>query len=262
VAALLDSGADAVVDHCAILRGRVLDVVVIGTMRLAAALADPAVAVRTVVMASSVAAYDASSHAPVLRRESEELRPDAETTAARVLEAESYVRRFAEAHPHINVSILRLADLAGTSPGGPLAELLDADRVPVLAGFDPMIQMLHVDDAAAALAHAATGALAGTFNVAAAPMRWRNAVQVAQRPVREIPDVGPWTVPFARLLGMAATSDDTVDVLRFGRCVDTALLAGTGFHPRRTSADCARSGAGPACAPRTRPRRGSRAVQD
>jgi UDP-glucose 4-epimerase len=242
VDALVGSSIDTVIDTGLIRWGRTLDVDVIGTMRLAAAIADPGAMVRTVVVASSAVAYPASSRAPVLRRESEAFLP-AGGTAARIVEAERYVRSLAEAQPHISVSILRLADLAGVSPGGPLTELLHARVVPAVAGFDPMIQLLHIGDAAAAIEHASACALAGTYNVAAQPARWREAARAAHRTVREIPDIGPWTAAFARLFGVAAITAETIDDLRFGRCVDTALIAGTGFHPRRTTADCARTAA-------------------
>ena len=237
--ALIHGRVDTVV-HTGLIRwGRRLDADVIGTMRLAAALAHPDSAVRTVTAASSAAAYRSSSRAPAVRRESEDLHAAAGTLAARIIEAEGYLRNMSVSNPHINVSILRFADLAATSPGGPLAELLQATVVPILAGFNPSIQLLHLDDAAAALNHAVDRGLAGVYNVAGAQtIRWRDAAQQTKR-AATFPAIGPWASVLLRPRRMPAITTDTADVLRFGRCIDTALIAGTGFRSRHTTVDCA-----------------------
>jgi UDP-glucose 4-epimerase len=242
---LIDHRVDAVV-HTGLIRwGRRLDADVVGTMRLAAAITHPDSEVRIVTAASSAAAYAASSQAPALRRESDTPQPASGTLAGRILEAEDYLRNMSARSPHINVSILRLADLAGISPGGPLAELLRGPMVPQLPGFNPRIQLLHIDDAAAALTHAVDRALAGVYNVAGPePLRWRAAIQ--QRP----PEMrSPPMVRRARALvrppWMPLLNADTFDVLRFGRCIDTGLLAATDFRCRHTTADCVMAHARP-----------------
>ena len=237
---VLGAHVDAVVDTGLVCWGRRPEAGVIGTMRLAAAVAHPDAAVRTVAAASSAAAYSASSRAPLFRREAEHVQPATGTLAAQLVEAEQYLRSMAMANPHIAVSILRLADLAGPPPSrGPLAELLGAGLVPMLAGFDPLIQLLHVDDAAAALQHAVVGGLAGIYNVAAhPPLRWSDAIRRAGATVARLPPLGPWTGAWARARGFAPIAPDTADVLRFGRCIDVTLIAGTGFQPRHTTADC------------------------
>ena len=143
--------------------------------------------------------------------------------------------------PHINVSILRLADLAGTSPGGPLAELLRGPVIPQVPGFNPSIQLLHLDDAAAALAHAVDRGLAGVYNVAGPqPLRWREAVQL-RRPETSSPPIVRWARTLVRPPRTPVMSAETFDVLRFGSCIDTALVATTDFRCRHTTADCVRA---------------------
>ena len=235
---LIDDHVHTVV-HAGLIRwGRRLDVDVIGTMRLAAALTHPDSEVRTVTAASSAAAYSASSDAPALRRESETLQPAPGTLAARIIEAEGYLRNMSASSPHINVSILRFADLAATSPAGPLAELLRRTVVPTFAGFNPKIQLLHLDDAAAALEHAADRGLAGVYNVAGPqPLPWRDAAHRTQH-ATTFPPIGRWARALLQPRRMPAITTDTADVLRFGRCIDTALIAGTDFRARHTTADC------------------------
>jgi UDP-glucose 4-epimerase len=217
-----------------------VDVDVIGTMHLAAAAAQPGSTVRTVTAASSVLVYPASSAAPRQHREHDPVEPARGGIAARLVQAEHYMRALAEDNPHISVAILRLADLAGVPPQGQLARLLSRRIVPSIAGFDPPVQLLDLDDAAGALQHAAELALAGTYNATAdGALPWSSAVRVAGK--RIAPVVGPpaWIAAAAPRLGFPELGRDVVDTLRFGRLVDAALLAATGFRPAHTTAECA-----------------------
>lgn len=217
-----------------------IDVDVIGTMRLSAAAAQPGSTVRSVTAASSVLVYPASSGAPRQHREHEAPEPAPRAAAARLLEAERYLRTLADENPHMSIAILRLADLACTPPQGPLARLLSRPVVPTIAGFDPPIQLLDLDDAAAALEHAALRGLAGTYNVAAdGALPWSAAVRLAGKRVAPILAPPSWIATVAARVGIPALGPQLIDTLRFGRLVDTGLLAATGFEPRHTTAACA-----------------------
>ena len=212
----------------------------IGTMRLAAAAAQPGSTVRTVTGASSVLIYPATSAAPRQHREHETLDPAPGGVAARLLEAEHYLRALADDNPHVSVAVLRLADLAGIPPQGPLARLLARPLVPAIAGFDPPIQLLDLDDAAAALQHAAERDLAGTYNVAGnGALPWSVAARSAGK--RLVPLLGPpaWIAALAPRLGLRALGPELIDTLRFGRLGDTGLLTATGFTPSHSTAACA-----------------------
>jgi len=242
--ALVEDRIDTVVHTGLVSWGRDLTADVIGTMRLAAAVTHPDAVVQRVVVTSSTAVYPATSRGPKFHRESETIQPDSAGIPAQLFEAESYVRKLAADQPNIDVCVLRLADLAGTRPGGPLAELLRAPLVPAVAGFDPMITLLHIDDAAAAIEHAVTSRLAGTYNVAAPqPMRWRAAVRLIGSRVQHVPLTTAWLRPLGRWSDGLLVPPELFDVLRFGRCVDTTLISGTGYRPRHTTADCVRMAA-------------------
>jgi UDP-glucose 4-epimerase len=221
-----------------------VDVDVIGTMHLAAAAAQPGSTVRSVTAASSVLIYSASSAAPRQHREHDPVEPARGGVAARLVQAEHYLRALADDNPHISVGILRLADLAGAPPQGQLARLLNRRIVPSIAGFDPPVQLLDLDDAARALQHAAELALAGTYNATAdGALPWSSAARAAGK--RIAPLLGPpaWIAATAPRLGLPELGRDVVDTLRYGRLVDAALLAATGFRPAHTTAECAaRSG--------------------
>ena len=215
---------------------------VIATMQLAAAAAHDAATVRRVVMVSSTSVYPASSRAPLLHPESEQLHAEEGTLAASVLEAEGFVRDLATTNPNLSVSILRLADLTGPDTTDPLGQLLSGRVVPAVWGFDPTVQLLHVDDAVAALEHAADHELAGVYNVASNRLvRWRRAARLAGKPLIELPFVPPplltAMVQWAYRLN---TGDDVLDVLRYGRRAATDAFHRSGFQPTWTAEHCVR----------------------
>ena len=156
------------------------------------------------------------------------------------MEAEGYVRDLATANPNLSASILRLAELAGPGTNDPLAVLLASPAVPAVWGFDPAVQLLHVDDAVAALEHAADHELAGVYNVAADGLvRWRRAARLAGKPRIELPSL-PTTLLTTMLQWSyrLAAADDLADVLRFGRGAATDAFTRSGFQPASTTEQC------------------------
>lgn len=215
---------------------------VIGTMCLAGAVGQPGSPVRSWVIASSSAIYPLDSHGPLLHRETESIRSagtptdavpqDAPALASTILEAEDYARDAARRLPHVNVALLRLQQLAGPGVTGPLAALLARDRVPVPIGFDPAVQLLHVDDAVDALAFAIRAELAGVYNVASRGVtRWHEAAAAAGRRTAPVLPIGARTLdPILAGLGIPHLPSDTVDLLRFGHAVDTRKLELMGWR--------------------------------
>lgn len=64
------------------------------------------------------------------------------------------------------VVVLRTVHQLGPGAQGPLAEYLAAPAVRARFGFDPLMQLLHTDDVAAAVELAASSDVTGPFNVA------------------------------------------------------------------------------------------------
>ena len=158
------------------------------------------------------------------------------------MEAENFVRDLATANPNLSVSILRLAELAGPGTHDPLARLLASPVAPAVWVFDPRMQLLHVDDAVAAVEHATTLDLAGVYNVAADGLvRWRRAARLAHTPLIEFP-VTPSTVltTLLRWSYRLNAADDILAVLRYGRRAATDAFARSGFQPGKTSEQCVR----------------------
>jgi len=208
---------------------------VIATMCLGAAIAQPGSTVRSWVLASSTAVYPIGSHSSLLQVESQELPREEETLAASIVEAEAYARDVALRLPHVNVAILRLQQLAGAGVRGPLAALLARDPVPIPIGFDATIQLLHLDDAAAALAFAAREELSGVYNVASAGLiHWQEAVRATGHAGFPVLPVGASLAePLLERLGIPHIPDALIDLLRFGHVVDLAKIETAGWHPRK-----------------------------
>lgn len=213
---------------------------VIETMRLGAAIASDDVGVRTWVVASSSAAYPIGPDAPLLHRESSATADLPGSFAESLLEAEAYATDVAVRAPHVNVSILRLQQLAGEGAYSPMSAVLEQPLLPSIPGYDPPLQLLALEDAVRALAFAAELELAGAYNVASAGIfRFSDAVRMLERtalPVLPF-EVGLFA-GMARRLGIPHLPEGSVDLLRFGHALDTAKLAAAGFEPDYDQAAC------------------------
>ena len=153
----------------------------------------------------------------------------------------------ATSNPNLSASILRFADLAGPGVRDPLVALLAGPFIPAVWGFDPSVQLLHVDDAVTALGHAADHDLAGIYNVGADDhVRWRRAARLVRKPLLELPPA--FSTPLAGLLGLlyrVDDGDDLLKVLRFGRVAATDAFTRSGFRMAWTTARCMQESARP-----------------
>ena len=137
-----------------------------GTQRVLSAAA--AVGVQRVVRVSPATVYGAWPNNTVPLTEDATLRPNPHfSPATQSAEVERLIAEWRSEHPSVTVTTLRSAPVVG--PG---AERLPArillGRPPLrVRGAAPPVQVVHVDDLAAALALAATSDLPGVFNVAA-----------------------------------------------------------------------------------------------
>jgi UDP-glucose 4-epimerase len=137
-----------------------------GTRRVLAAAA--AVGATRIVRISSSTVYGAWPNNPVPLTEEASLRPNPHfSPAVQGAEVERLIAEWRDEHPGVTVTTLRSAPVVG--PG--------AERLParILLGRPPLrvrgasmpVQVVHVDDLAAALALVATRDLPGVYNVAA-----------------------------------------------------------------------------------------------
>lgn len=91
--------------------------------------------------------------------------PELSDLVAADLYAGSALWRF----PEITTTVLRVCYTLGPSHHGTLARFLNARRVPMVLGFDPLFQFMHEDDAADAIVVALEKKPRGVFNVSGPP---------------------------------------------------------------------------------------------
>lgn len=145
----------------------VFDSNVLGTMHLVGSCADAGV--RKVVLRSSTMAYGAQANNPMYLPEHWPLHARSRHAYVReLIDVEKFVAEFRREYPDLIITVLRLANVVGPGVQSALNSLMRVAVVPSLLGFDPLLQVIHVDDAVAALAHAAaTVDFDGVVNVAA-----------------------------------------------------------------------------------------------
>jgi UDP-glucose 4-epimerase len=136
----------------------------IGTLHLMAACA--AAGVKHVVQRSFTAVYGARGQNPNFLTEDHPPRPDQRFWWIRdKLEAEEHALSFARHYPRMTVTVLRLAPLVGPGVYTFYTRLFARRVVSVVLGYDPLLQLLHPDDALAAFEAALAAPRGGVFNV-------------------------------------------------------------------------------------------------
>jgi UDP-glucose 4-epimerase len=208
----------------------------IGTLNLLAACA--AAGVRHVLLRSFTAVYGARGQNPNFLTEDRPLQPNAELAWVRdKLEAEQHAASFARRYPDLRIGVLRFAPLLGPGVHNFYTRLLDHRVVPVLMGYDPLVQMLHPDDALAALDAALARQARGAYNVVpTAPITLVTALHTASKIPVPVPH--PLAYPAADVLWAAGLSDAPGGFIDYARY----LFVADGEKTRREQATPRRSG--------------------
>jgi len=125
-----------------------------------------------------------------------------------------------------DATILRFAPLLGPEAGGLLARALRGPFAVAIAGFDPLVQCLHVEDAAAAIEHALDAPLEGVFHVAAEGcIPYLAACRLAGAVVMPLPRAAALHgLRALRATGLSSLPDEAIDALRFSTVADTSRL--------------------------------------
>jgi UDP-glucose 4-epimerase len=136
----------------------------IGTLHLAAAAA--AAGVSHFVVRSFTAVYGARGQNPNFLTEERAPQPNPALAWARdKLEAEQHAASFARRYPSMGLTVLRFALLLGPGVHNFYTRIFSKRVVPVLMGYDPLLQLLHPDDALAAVEAALGHGPSGIVNV-------------------------------------------------------------------------------------------------
>jgi UDP-glucose 4-epimerase len=211
----------------------------IGTLSVLAAAA--AAGVGHVVMRSFTFVYGAAGDNPSFLGES---RPLPGRSALAWLrdkrEAEGHAIAFAGRYPQMTVSVLRLAPLLGPGVRTFYTRVFDHRVVPVLMGYDPLVQLLHPDDALDAFEASLSRPVGGLFNVvprAAIPLL--SALHLADKvPVPVAHPVAYASSDLLWALGLGEGPGAFVDFARYPFVADgEKARREMGFEARRSSRD-------------------------
>ncbi|MBY6413643.1 NAD-dependent epimerase/dehydratase family protein [Rhodococcus sp. BP-252] len=219
-------------------RATMKDLNVIGAMQLFA-VCQKSPTVQKVVLRSSSSVYGCSAKDPAkFTEEMSARRPPKGAFARDTIDIEGYLRGLGRRRPDIAVSILRMAPLIGPRLNGTISRYMTSPVIPSIIGRDARMQLLHEEDALAALERATVSGPAGTFNVGAdGTIMLSQAIRRAGR--IEVP------VPFAlfksvgrALMGgmMREFTTEQLDYFHFGCGLDTTRMrSDLGFEPRWTT---------------------------
>lgn len=128
--------------------------------------------------------------------------------------------------PEMDTSVLRICYTLGPSRRGTLAAFLAGRRVPTVLGFDPLFQVLHEHDAAAAVAATVGRALRGVFNVAGPqPLPLSLLIEKAGRARAPLPE--PVLSRLLGRFGLPPLPRGAVSHIKFPVVVDDALFRRT-----------------------------------
>lgn len=211
---------------------------VVGTLQLLAA-AEAQSELRGLVLRGTATIYGSEPNAPAFFTEDMAARFPLRTRWQRdAAESEKLVEAFARRRPEVACTILRFQPILGRTLDTPAMRLIDSPVIPTWMGFDPMVQVIHGDDAVEAMVVALRRGVRGAVNVAAPD---RVSLSRVLRRLRKtaLPLAPPAFRPalaLAARLGLPRMDVDTQRFLRYGRGVDTTRMrTELGFQPALSS---------------------------
>ncbi|WP_230595425.1 NAD-dependent epimerase/dehydratase family protein [Rhodococcoides fascians] len=219
-------------------RATMKDLNVIGAMQLFA-VCQKSPTVEKVVLRSSSSVYGCSAKDPVkFTEEMSARRPPSGAYAKDTIDIEGYIRGLGRRRPDIAVSILRMAPLIGPRLNGTISRYMTSPLIPSIVGRDARMQLLHEEDALAALERATIGGPAGTFNIGAdGTIMLSQAIRRAGRVQVPVPFPLFKSVGRALMGGMMREfTTEQLDYFHFGCGLDTTRMRSVlGFEPRWTT---------------------------
>lgn len=228
------------------------EVEAIGTLRVLAGLAQSEV--HRVVMASTTSVYGASPRNPNHLDERRPLVADARSRYLRdKVEMEKQLASFRDAHADRVVTVLRFPPIVGPGVYDPFAYYLARRFAPVVVGYDPLVQIVHVDDALQSIERALFDDLPGEFNVGSRGVLPLSTV-LETAGVRALPLPYLGTAPAVRVtnsLGLTRTPPALVDFVRYLCVADLRKAERAGLGGQHSIHDALRAFAEHRQAPRS-----------
>ncbi|MEQ5833976.1 SDR family oxidoreductase [Marinobacter sp. NFXS9] len=193
--------------------------------------------IHRVIVLSTYHVYGASAYNPALIDEQAPLKgAGLSMDLVDSIELENLANIYLWRYPDLNITVLRPCNIVGPGVRNSISTLLASRRAPVLAGFSPMMQFIHIDDMADAIVLSYRKPERGVFNVA--PDDWiayQHALQLSgctRVPIPSIPPSLPRTI--ARLLNMKSFPSYLMSFFKYPVVIDGRTFRDTfGFKPKR-----------------------------
>ncbi len=197
--------------------------------------------VKQVVVISTFYVYGADAYNPALLDEGTPLKASGLTLdLVDSVELENLANIYLYKCPELNITILRPCHVAGPGVRNSMSALLASKKAPVLAGFSPMMQFIHVDDMAAAIAAAYLGNKPGIYNVAPDDyVAYQDALVACGCKRRFLPSIPP-SLPLriSRMMGSRAFPSYLLNYFKYPVVIDGSLFRDTfNFKPQRSFND-------------------------
>ncbi|MEM7082521.1 MAG: SDR family oxidoreductase [Pseudomonadota bacterium] len=197
--------------------------------------------IERVIVLSTFFVYGASPYNPVLLDESAPLKAVGLTKdLVDSVELENLANVFLWKHRELNMTILRPCHITGPEVNNTMSLLLARPVAPVLAGFSPMMQFVHIYDMARAVTLAFEKNVPGIYNVA--PKEWSDYAAVLKeagcRPLYlpSIPPVLPQTI--SRFMRWKAFPAFLINYFKYSVIIDGSSFEKTfGYTPEYSLED-------------------------
>ncbi|MFP4476908.1 MAG: SDR family oxidoreductase [Desulfatibacillaceae bacterium] len=191
--------------------------------------------VRQMLVLSTYFVYGASPYNPALLDEDTPLKAaNLSHDLVDSVELENTANIYLYKHPDLHVTILRPCNIVGPGIGNNMGQLFSSRYAPVLVGFSPMMQFIHVEDMAGAVVDAFRKNRPGIYNVA--PDDWipyQEAVYhagCARVPIVSLPSMVPQVI--SRILGWRSMPSYLVEFFKYPVIIDGTKFRETfGFDP-------------------------------
>ena len=190
---------------------------------------------RTLIL-STYHVYGAHAYNPALIDESAPLKA-AELTMDLVdsVELENLASINFWRYPKLNITVLRPCNIVGPGVKNTMSTLLSSRYAPVLAGFSPMMQFIHIEDMAQAVVTAFEKNRKGIYNVAPDDcVAYQEALAAANCVRVPVPGIPP-AVPrlLARVLGLKSFPHYLINYFKYPVVIDGSRFRETfGFRCR------------------------------
>ena len=190
-----------------------------------------------VIVLSSYMVYGANSSNPALIDEKFPLRAHGYHSAmVDMVEMENQASIYMWKHPDLNITILRPCNIAGPGVRNAVSNLLSGSRAPVMAGYSPVMQFIHLDDLAEAVVATSKKTVPGIFNVA--PNDWVTytaALKASGCTPYNVFAFDPLAYKMAPLLSGGSIKPYMVDYLRYPVVIDGKFFSETfDFKPKHS----------------------------